>query len=419
MRFTKAGTMFDVEVIRRDFPILSRQVHGKPLVYLDNAATTQKPRAVIDALVHYYEHQNANIHRAIHTLGEEATAAYEGTRAKVSRFINAPRPENIVFTRSATESLNLVASAWGRANLREGDEIVLTQMEHHSNMVPWQRLAQEVGATVRYIGVTDEGTLDLDGLDDIITDRTKLVSVTQVSNAFGTINPLGKIIAAAHRRGALAVVDGAQSVPHMPVDVQALDCDFLAFSGHKMLGPTGVGVLYARYELLEAMEPYQSGGEMISRVRLEGATWNDVPWKFEAGTPNIAGVVAFSAALDYLSALGMDNVRAHERELTAYALRRIRKLEDIIVYGVQDASQRGGVVSFNYPDIHPHDVGTILDREGVAIRAGHHCAQPLMRRFDMAGTARASFYIYSTLAEVDALVAGIEKARAFFVHDRA
>jgi cysteine desulfurase/selenocysteine lyase len=411
--------MFDVEAIRRDFPILSRQVHGKPLVYLDNAATTQKPRAVIEALVHYYEHQNANIHRAIHTLGEEATAAYEETRAKVSRFINAPRPENVVFTRSATEALNLVASAWGRANLREGDEIVLTQMEHHSNMVPWQRLAQEVGASVKYIGVTDEGTLDLDGLDDVITDRTKLVGVTQVSNAFGTINPLGKIIAAAHRRGALAVVDGAQSVPHMPLDVQALDCDFLAFSGHKMLGPTGVGVLYARYDLLEAMEPYQSGGEMISRVRLEGATWNDVPWKFEAGTPNIAGVVAFSAALDYLSALGMDNVRAHERELTAYALGRIRKLEDIIVYGVQDASQRGGVVSFNYPDIHPHDVGTILDREGVAIRAGHHCAQPLMRRFDMAGTARASFYIYNTLAEVDALVAGIEKARAFFVHDRA
>jgi cysteine desulfurase/selenocysteine lyase len=411
--------MFDVQAIRRDFPILSRQVHGKPLVYLDNAATTQKPRAVIEALVHYYEQQNANIHRAIHTLGEEATEAYEETRAKVAQFINAPRPESIVFTRSATESLNLVASAWGRANLREGDEIVLTQMEHHSNMVPWQRLAEQVGATVKYIGVTDEGTLDLDGLDDLITDRTKVVSVTQVSNAFGTINPLDKIIAAAHRRGALAVVDGAQSVPHMPVDVQALDCDFLAFSGHKMLGPTGVGVLYARYELLEAMEPYQSGGEMISRVRLEGATWNDVPWKFEAGTPNIAGVIAFSAALDYLSALGMDNVRAHERELAAYALGRIRKLEGIIVYGVQDASQRGGVVSFNYPDIHAHDVGTILDREGVAIRAGHHCAQPLMRRFDMTGTARASFYIYNTLAEVDALVAGIEKARAFFVHDRA
>jgi cysteine desulfurase/selenocysteine lyase len=412
----RARTAFDVQAIRRDFPILGRQVHGKPLVYLDNAATTQKPRAVIDALVHYYENQNANIHRAIHTLGEEATAAYEETRAKVSRFINAPRPENIVFTRGATEALNLVAYAWGRANVKEGDEIVLSQMEHHSNMVPWQRLAQEVGATVKYIGVTDEGTLDLDGLDDTITEKTKLVSVTQVSNAFGTINVLDKIIAAAHRRGALAVVDGAQSVPHMPVDVQALDCDFLAFSAHKMLGPTGVGALYARYELLQAMEPFQSGGEMISRVRLEGATWNDVPWKFEAGTPNIADVIAFSAALDYLSALGMDNVRAHEQELTAYALRRLRQLEDIIVYGPQDASQRGGVASFNYPDIHAHDVGTILDRQGVAIRAGHHCAQPLMRRFDMAGTARASFYIYNTPEEVDALVEGIEKARAFFSH---
>ena len=408
--------MLDVQAIRQDFPILGRRVHGKPLVYLDNAATTQKPRAVIEALVHFYEHQNANIHRAIHTLGEEATAAYEETRAKVCQFVNAPRPESIVFTRSATEALNLVASAWGRANLREGDEIVLTQMEHHSNMVPWQRLAQEVGATVKYIGVTDEGALDLSSLDDIITEKTKLVSVTQVSNAFGTINPLGKIIAAAHRRGALAVVDAAQSVPHMPVDVQAMDCDFLAFSGHKMLGPTGVGVLYARYELLEAMEPYEGGGEMIRRVRLEGATWNDVPWKFEAGTPNIAGVIAFSAALDYLSALGLDNIRAHEQALTVYALGRLCQLEDIIIYGPQDASQRGGVVSFNYPDIHPHDVGTILDREGVAIRAGHHCAQPLMRRFDISGTARASFYIYNTLEEVDALVEGIEKARAFFGH---
>jgi cysteine desulfurase/selenocysteine lyase len=418
MKPVRTRTMLDAQAIRRDFPILGRQVHGKPLVYLDNAATTQKPRAVIDALVHYYEHQNANIHRAIHTLGEEATAAYEETRAKVSRFINAPRPENIVFTRSATEALNLVAYAWGRANVREGDEIVLSQMEHHSNMVPWQRLAQEVGATVKYIGVTDEGTLDLDGLDDIITEKTKLVSVTQVSNAFGTINPLSRIIAAAHRRGALAMVDGAQSVPHMPVDVQAMDCDFLAFSAHKMLGPTGVGALYARYELLEAMEPFQSGGEMISRVRLEGATWNDVPWKFEAGTPNIADVIAFSAALDYLSALGMDNVRAHEQEMTAYALGRLRQVEDLTIYGPQDASQRGGVVSFNYPDIHAHDVGTILDREGVAIRAGHHCAQPLMRRFDMAGTARASFYIYNTQEEVDVLVQGIEKARAFFSHDR-
>jgi cysteine desulfurase/selenocysteine lyase len=406
--------MFDVQALRDDFPVLQRQVHGRPLVYLDNAATTQKPRAVIEALVHFYEHHNANIHRAIHALGEEATEAYEETRVKVSRFIGAPQPETIVFTRNATEALNLVAYSWGRRNLQQGDEILLTEMEHHSNLVPWQRIAQEVGATVRYIGVTDEGTLALDGLDDLIGERTKLVGVTHVSNAFGTINPVREIAAAAHRKGALVVVDGAQSVPHMPVDVQALDCDFLAFSGHKMLGPTGVGVLYGRYELLDEMEPFLTGGEMIRRVRLDGSSWNDVPWKFEAGTPNIADVIAFSAALDYLSALGLENVRAHEEELTRYALRRLLQLEDIVVYGPLDASQRGGVISFNYADIHPHDVGTILDREGVAIRAGHHCAQPLMRRFDMTGTARASFYVYNTRDEVDALIEGIEKVRIFF-----
>ena len=406
--------MFDVASIREDFPILQRQVHGKPLVYLDNAATTQKPRAVIEALVHFYEHHNANIHRAIHALGEEATAAYEETRAKVARFINAPRPECIVFTRNTTEAINLVAYAWGRHNLCPGDEIVLTEMEHHSNLVPWQRLALETGAIVKYIGVTDEGTLALDDLDSFIGERTKLVAVTHVSNALGTINPVEEIVAAAHRRGAVAVVDGAQSAPHMLVDVQALDCDFYAFSAHKMLGPTGVGVLYGRYELLDAMPPFLSGGEMIRRVRLDGTTWNDVPWKFEAGTPNIADVIAFSAALDYLTALGMANVRAHEEELTAYALRRLRQREELIIYGPLDASRRGGVVSFNYPDIHPHDVGTILDREGVAIRAGHHCAQPLMNRFGVAGTVRASFYIYNTVEEVDSLLQGIEKVRAFF-----
>jgi len=414
MKPLKVRTMFDVQALRQDFPILSRQVHGRPLVYLDNAATTQKPQAVIEALVHFYEHHNANIHRAIHTLGEEATAAYEETRAKVCQFINASRPETIVFTRNATEALNLVAYAWGRHNLGPGDEILLTEMEHHSNLVPWQRLAQEVGAVVRYISVSEEGTLTLDGLDEIIGEKTKLVGVTHVSNALGTINPLEEIVAAAHRKRALVVIDGAQSVPHMPVDVQALDCDFLAFSGHKMLGPTGVGVLYGRYELLEEMEPFLTGGEMIRRVRLDGATWNDVPWKFEAGTPNIADVIAFGAALDYLSALGMENVRAHEEALTVYALRRLRQLEDIIVYGPKDASQRGGVISFNYPDIHPHDVGTILDREGLAIRAGHHCAQPLMRRLGVTGTVRASFYIYNTPEEADALIEGVEKVRAFF-----
>jgi len=410
----RVRSIFDVASVREDFPILQRQVHGKPLVYLDNAATTQKPRAVIEALVHFYEHHNANIHRAIHALGEEATSAYEETRAKVAQFINAPRPECIVFTRNTTEAINLVAYAWGRQNLGPGDEIVLTEMEHHSNLVPWQRLAQETGATVKYIGVTDEGTLALNGLDSFIGERTKLVAVTHVSNALGTINPVEDIVAAAHRRGAIVVLDGAQSAPHMPVDVQALDCDFYAFSAHKMLGPTGVGVLCGRYELLDAMQPFLTGGEMIRRVRLDGAAWNDVPWKFEAGTPNIADVIAFGAALDYLTALGMTNVRAHEEELTAYALRRLRQREELIIYGPLDASRRGGVVSFNYPDIHPHDVGTILDREGVAIRAGHHCAQPLMNRFGVAGTVRASFYIYNTAEEVDALLDGIEKVRAFF-----
>jgi cysteine desulfurase/selenocysteine lyase len=406
--------MFDVASIREDFPILQRQVHGKPLVYLDNAATTQKPQAVIEALVHFYEHHNANIHRAIHALGEEATSAYEETRAKVARFINAPQPECIVFTRNTTEAINLVAYAWGRENIGPGDEIVLTEMEHHSNLVPWQRLAQETGATVKYIGVTDEGTLALNDLDSFIGERVKLVSVTHISNALGTINPVEQIVAAAHRRGAVVVVDGAQAAPHLPVDVQALDCDFYAFSAHKMLGPTGVGVLYGRYELLNTMQPFLSGGEMIRRVRLEGANWNDVPWKFEAGTPNIADVIAFSAALDYLTALGMANVRAHEEELTTYALRCLRQREELILYGPPDASRRSGVVSFNYPDIHPHDVGTILDREGVAIRAGHHCAQPLMNRFGVAGTVRASFYIYNTAEEVDTLLQSIEKVRAFF-----
>jgi cysteine desulfurase/selenocysteine lyase len=414
MKPLRVRGMFDVASIREDFPVLQRQVHGKPLVYLDNAATTQKPRAVIEALVHFYEHHNANIHRAIHALGEEATSAYEDTRASVARFINAPQPECIVFTRNATEAINLVAYAWGRQNIGPGDEIVLTEMEHHSNLVPWQRLAQETGATVKYIGVSDDGTLVLNDLGSFIGERVKLVAVTHVSNALGTINPVQEIVEAAHRRGAVTVVDGAQSVPHMPVDVQALDCDFYAFSAHKMLGPTGVGVLYGRYDLLDAMQPFLSGGEMIRRVRLDSTNWNDVPWKFEAGTPNIADVIAFSAALDYLTALGMDNVRAHEEELTGYALRRLRQREELTIYGPLDASRRGGVVSFNYPDIHPHDVGTILDREGVAIRAGHHCAQPLMNRFGVAGTVRASFYIYNTMEEVDALLQGIEKVRAFF-----
>ncbi len=406
--------MLNVQKVRQDFPILSRTVYGKPLVYLDNAATSQKPRQVIEALVHYYQGYNANIHRAIHRLGEEATAAYEETRAKVARFINAPAAECIIFTSNATEAINLVAYTWGRSNVHQGDELLLTVMDHHSNLVPWQRLAQEKGATARYIDITEEHTLDLSNLDDLLTERTKIVCLNQVSNCLGTINPVEEVAREAHRRGALVLVDGAQSAPHLAVDVQALDCDFFAFSSHKMLGPTGVGVLYGRRELLEGMEPFLGGGEMIRQVTLEGATWNDVPWKFEAGTPNIGDVIAFGAAIDYLADIGMENVRAHEREITAHALRRLRQLEDIIVYGPLDAERRSGVISFNYPDIHPHDVGTILDREGVAIRAGHHCCMPLMRRLGIAGTARASFYIYNTLAEVDALIGALGKVRTIF-----
>ena len=409
----------DVARIRQDFPILERKVYGKPLVYLDNAATSQKPRQVIEALVRYYETYNANIHRAVHCLGEEATAAYEEARAKVAAFINAPSPECIVFTRNTTESINLVAYTWGRANIREGDEILLTEMEHHSNLIPWQRLAAEKGATVRYIGLTEQQTLALNGLENLFDARTKLAAMPHVSNSLGTINPVEKIGREARRNGSMFLVDGAQAAPHLPVDVQAIGCDFYAFSAHKMLGPTGVGVLYGRRELLEEMEPFLGGGEMIRKVTFEGATWNDLPWKFEAGTPNIADAIAFGAAIDYLNGLGMENVRAHETEITQYALEQLRRLDGVVLYGPPEASERGGVVSFNLADLHPHDVGTVLDRHGVAIRAGHHCTQPLMRRLGVSGTARASFYVYNTLQEVDVLVQAVKDARHFFRNDTA
>ena len=404
----------DVQRIREDFPILERQVYGKPLVYLDNAATSQKPRQVIDALVDYYENYNANIHRAVHCLGEEATAAYEEARAKVAKFINAPSPESIIFTRNTTEAINLVAYTWGRANVREGDEILLTQMEHHSNLIPWRRLAAEKGASVRYIELTDSQTLALDGLENLFDARTRIAAMPHVSNSLGTINPVEKIAAEARRNGTLFLVDGAQGAPHLPVDVQAIGCDFYAFSAHKMLGPTGVGVLYGRPELLEEMEPFLGGGEMIRKVTYEGATWNDLPWKFEAGTPNIADVIAFGAAIDYLDHLGMENVREHEVEITDYALTRLSQLEGIVMYGPPDPRERGGVVSFNFGDLHPHDIGTVLDHHGVAIRAGHHCTQPLMRTLGVSGTARASFYVYNTPEEVDVLVEGLEATRDFF-----
>ncbi len=404
----------DINRIREDFPILKREVHGRPLVYFDNAATSQKPRQVIDALVDYYSSYNANIHRGIHALAEEATAKYEETRQKVADFIGAPGPETVVFTRNTTESINLVAYAWGRKNVSEGDEIVLSVTEHHSNIVPWQVLATEMGATLRFIDIDDEGHLVSHDIERLIGPKTKLVAVTHMSNVLGTINPVERIAEAAHAHGALLLVDGAQSVPHMPVDVQALDCDFLAFSAHKMLGPTGVGVLYARRELLEAMPPFLGGGEMIRRVRLEGSTWNDVPWKFEAGTPNIGDVCAFGATIDYLQALGMENVRAHEIDITRAAIRKLSQVPGVTVYGPESAEAKGGVVAFNLDSVHPHDVGTVLDGHGVAIRAGHHCAQPLMRRLDVVATARASFYVYNTIEELDGLAEGIEAAARLF-----
>ena len=405
---------FDIERVRADFPILEREVHGRPLVYLDNAATTQKPKAVIDALVDYYSNYNANIHRGIHTLAEEATARYEETREKVAGFIGAPGPECVVFTRNTTESINLVAAAWGRKNLGAGDEIVLSVMEHHSNIVPWQMLAQETGAQLRYIDIDEEGQLVWDDVERLIGERTKLVAIAHKSNVLGTINPVRKIADLAHKHGALVLLDGAQSVPHLPVDVTELDCDFLAFSAHKMLGPTGVGVLYGRRELLEAMDPFLGGGEMIRRVRLEDSTWNDVPWKFEAGTPNIGDVCAFGAAIDYLDELGMEQIRAYEQELTRETLLRFSQLPDVTVYGPESAEARSGVVTFNVDELHPHDLGTVLDQHGVAIRAGHHCAQPLMNRLGVVATARASFYLYNTTEELDALFEGIQAAERLF-----
>jgi len=405
---------YDVNAIRKDFPILGREVYGKKLVYLDNAATSQKPRQVIDAITTYYEEYNSNIHRAVHALGEQATAAYEEAREKVRRFINAPSPETVIFTRNTTEAINLVAYSWGRTNIGEGDEIVLTQMEHHSNLIPWQLLAEEKGAHIRYVEVLPDGTLDLPTPDALFGPRTKMMAMPHVSNSLGTINPVEEVAAEARRRGVMLLLDGAQGAPHLPVDVQAIGADFYAFSSHKMLGPTGIGILYGRKELLEAMPPFLGGGEMIRKVTFESATWNDLPWKFEAGTPNIGDAIAFGVAIDYLEALGMENVRRHEVEITAYALDRLRTFEDLTLYGPDDVEKRGGVVSFNFGELHPHDIGTVLDRHGVAIRAGHHCTQPLMRCLGITGTARASFYVYNTLEEVDVLVEALKAARDFF-----
>ncbi len=411
----------DVAAIRADFPILQRKVHGEPLVYLDNSATTQRPEVVISAIADFYRTSNANVHRGVHALSEEATAAYEGAREKVAAFINADQTQSVVFTRNTTESINLVAHAWGRKHLGEGDEVLLSVMEHHSNLVPWQMLAQATGCTLRFLDIDDEGRLRLDQLHeqdlDLLNDRTRLVAITHVSNALGAINPVREIADAAHAKGALLLVDGAQGVPHAPVDVQALGADFYAFSPHKACGPMGIGVLWAKRDLLEQMDPFLGGGEMIRDVTLERSTWAQVPSKFEAGTPSVADAVGLGAAIDYLSALGMNNVRAHEQRVVTYLLERLQELPFLTLYGPrdpQDVTTRCSVASFNDNDIHPHDLGTILDRSGIAIRAGHHCAKPLMRRLGVMATARASFYIYNDIDEVDLLIDALRGARKVF-----
>ena len=406
--------MLDIKKIRADFPILSRTIHGKPLVYLDNAATSQKPQAVIDALTEYYSRYNANIHRGIHTLSEEATQRYEEARIRIARFIGAPKPETIIFTRNATESINVVAHAWGMKHLQSGDEIVLTEMEHHSNIVPWQMIAQQKGATLSYIPVTEDGTLALDQLPGLLSNRVKLISITLMSNVLGTINPIAEIVRQAHAHGISVFVDGAQGVPHMPVNVLDLNCDFLAFSSHKMLGPTGVGILYGKEALLEEMDPFLGGGDMIRDVWWDHSTWNDLPWKFEAGTPNIADVIALGAAVDYLEKIGMPAVRRHEEEITLSCIARLKEIDGLTLYGPMDPAIRGAAISFNIDGLHPHDLGQILDEEGVAIRAGHHCCKPLLRKLGLVATARASFYLYNTEEEINSLVKALHKAKEVF-----
>jgi len=408
----KARTIAD---IRKDFPILSRQVHGKPLVYLDSTASSQKPQAVIDAMSTYYQTYHANVHRGVYALSEEATAAMEKARIKVARFINARQGKQIIFTRNTTESINLVAYSWGGANIHAGDLIILTIMEHHSNLIPWQLLAERTGARLEFIPVTDDGLLRLDIYEQLLQQQPKLVAFTHMSNVLGTINPAKQMIEQAHAAGATVLVDAAQSVPHLPVDVQELNADFLCFSGHKMLGPTGLGVLYGKRELLEAMPPFMGGGDMIGKVELRKSTWNVLPWKFEAGTPAIAEAIGQGVAVDYLSALGMENVLRHEQAITDYALQQLQSVPGLTIYGPQSADKRGGVISFTLGDIHPHDLASILDQEmGVAVRAGHHCAQPLMGHFGLAATARASFYVYTILEEIDVLVQGLHKALHIF-----
>lgn len=406
----------NIDEIRKDFPILNVLIRGKPLIYLDNAATTQKPASVIEAVSEYYKSQNSNVHRGVYLLSEEATKNYEDARLRITKFINAPSFRNIVFVRNTTEAINLIAYAWARKFIGEGDEILLTEMEHHSNLIPWQFISKEKKAKLKFIPVLEDGTLDFGSIENLLTEKTKLVSITHMSNVLGTINHVKQITELAHKNNSLVLVDGAQSAPHFKVDVQEIDCDFFAFSGHKMLGPMGIGVLFAKEKILEEMDPFMGGGEMINQVWFDRATFNELPWKFEAGTPNVSGAIGLKKAVDYLEKLGMDTVRNIERELTFYTLEKMKAFDDIILYGPMKEEIRGGVISFNFKTIHSHDVGTILDYEGVAIRAGHHCAQPLMRKLNVPATVRASFYIYNKKEEIDVFLNALEKAREIFSH---
>ncbi|EJE1219266.1 cysteine desulfurase [Listeria monocytogenes] len=406
--------MIDIQKIRADFPILAQEINEKPLAYLDNAATSQKPKQVIEALTHYYEFDNANVHRGVHTLAARATDAYESALGKVAKFIHAREVAEIIFTRGTTSAINLVVDSYAEANIEAGDEIVISYLEHHSNLIPWQQLAKRKGAVLKYIELEEDGTISVEQAKKTIGEKTKIVALAHVSNVLGTITPIKEIAAIAHQFGAVILVDGAQAVPHMEVDVVDLDADFYAFSGHKMMAPTGIGALYGKRELLDAMEPTEFGGEMIDFVELYDSTWKELPWKFEAGTPIIGGAIALGAAIDYLAEVGLENIHAHEQALASYAIEEMSKIEGITIYGPKDASKRCGLVTFNIEGAHPHDIATILDEDGIAIRAGHHCAQPLMKWLDVSSTARASFYIYNTKEEIDALIDGLKLTKEYF-----
>ncbi|MCM3388144.1 cysteine desulfurase [Ureibacillus chungkukjangi] len=400
--------------IRKQFPVLNQEVNGHPLVYLDSAATSQKPVQVLEAVRNYYELDNSNVHRGVHTLGNRATDSYEGAREKIRKFINAKSTKEIIYTRGTTTSINTVAGAYGRMNVNEGDEIVISHMEHHSNLIPWQQLAKEKGAVLKYFELEQDGTITLETVRNTITDKTKIVAITMASNVLGTINPIKEITRIAHEAGAVIVVDAAQAAPHMPIDVQDLDCDFLAFSGHKMCGPTGTGVLYGKQAHLESMEPIEFGGEMIDFVDLHDSTWKELPWKFEGGTPNIAGAIGLGAAIDFLTEIGLEKIAEHEHSLVEYALNEMDKIEGVSIYGPRDPQKRCGLITFNIDGVHPHDLATVLDMNGIAVRAGHHCAQPLMKWLQCTATARASFYIYNTKEDVDRLVEGLRIAKEYF-----